>query len=813
MKHSIYKKIRKYVLFSSLGTAILVSLAAVINFFIVREEIEESSVDYAYAMFDSVGEVVVEQKVNELLQSTANAAVILDSFFETVSRNVTLMGENAEALITNPDNFLPQEVNFPDPRYEGIPVAQLSLDRLENYEQLSDEIGLLANLSTLLVSSYKSLDYIQSVYIGTQSGITISVDTDSNLKPVVFDPRERAWYRTAVDADELDWTNIYPDALGRGLVISCAKPVYNRDGSIYGVVGITTLVDEVISVLSNMVTSELGHSFIVNEYGAVIFSSDWGIAETWDTDQVDVKTLIPGDVSLSIYEDDGGIFDFADEDGGTWVAAYAAFETHPWVLVKKASIRETLSPIVTISGLLQESLSNFQANINQAIINSIIISVAIILLSSLVIVWLSHWLSKDLSKPIIELTKGAEIIGAGNLDFRLSIRTGNELESLSNSFNVMIDNVKSIASDKERMTMEFNVASDIYKSLLPAPSSICDDFKLYAAISSSDRLGGSFYDYFFIENNKLCVIIADVFGSGLPAALFMVVARTVIKNQMSAGKPVDLSMNIINTHLFESRSDTTSVAAFVGVLDVSTGSFSYVNAGQSKPIIRRSGGFYEELGEQAASRLAEVENIKFRSMELFLKQDDRLVLYSTGTGASDHTDLCGFLSSPDIKGLALWQTQEKITMGYKSFLDTKSEDMSLIVLEYSKGDKAQAEITVSPNTGAFHSEVQPFIKRQLGENEMGGSFYAGVAVTVEEIFMLAARHSKNADITVRCSITGKRVEIRIIYGGQEGNPMMSSKQNEKDVIEFTRKYAKEIRYDRLGKLNVLILVYVDDHGD
>jgi len=234
---------------------------------------------------------------------------------------------------------------------------------------------------------------------------------------------------------------------------------------------------------------------------------------------------------------------------------------------------------------------------------------------------------------VIALSEGAGIIGAGDLDYRLDVKTGDELQTLSDAFNTMIDNIKTITADKERIGAELNVATQIQANMLPSifpPFPDRKEVDIFASMLPAKEVGGDFYDFFLIDEFKLAVVIADVSGKGVPAALFMVIAKTLIKNNAQSGKSPKEVFETVNDMLCENNNANMFVTAFMGYIDLQSGSFTYVNAGHDPALLKKAGGEFVSLDGKPSFVLAGFENVKYREEEVTLSPGDTLYLYTDG---------------------------------------------------------------------------------------------------------------------------------------------------------------------------------------
>lgn len=186
---------------------------------------------------------------------------------------------------------------------------------------------------------------------------------------------------------------------------------------------------------------------------------------------------------------------------------------------------------------------------------------------------------------------------------------------------------------------ELNVATNIQKSMLPRIFPAFPERKeidIYATMDPAKEVGGDFYDFFMVDDNHVAIVAADVSGKGVPAALFMVIAKTLIKDHTRSDTDLGTVFTEVNDILCESNSEEMFVTAFEGVLDMTTGEFRYVNAGHEIPFICKKDGTFESYKIRAGLILAGMEGTRYRSGSLTLEPGDKLFQYTDGvTEATD----------------------------------------------------------------------------------------------------------------------------------------------------------------------------------
>ena len=224
------------------------------------------------------------------------------------------------------------------------------------------------------------------------------------------------------------------------------------------------------------------------------------------------------------------------------------------------------------------------------------------------------------------------------------IRTGDELESLSGALSAMsrdmkrfMKNLLKVTAEKERIGAELNVATKIQADMLPRifpafPER--EEFDLYATMTPAKEVGGDFYDFFMIDDDHLAIVMADVSGKGVPAALFMVIAKTLLKNRAQQTEGTDIHpgqiLADVNNQLCENNDEDLFVTVWLGVLTISTGHLISASAGHEYPAFYRAGEKFELQKERHGPPLATLAGLRYRENETDLSHGDALFIYTDG---------------------------------------------------------------------------------------------------------------------------------------------------------------------------------------
>ena len=225
-------------------------------------------------------------------------------------------------------------------------------------------------------------------------------------------------------------------------------------------------------------------------------------------------------------------------------------------------------------------------------------------------------------------------ITGGDLDVVVNVRSNEEFASLSDDINSTVDTLKNyIAEASARIDQELELAKNIQFSALPNQISALTqrkDFDLFAIMDPAKEVGGDFYDYYLTHSDTLNFLIADVSGKGIPAAMFMMRAKTELHSLTEADMALSDVFTNGNTALCEGNDAGMFVTAWQGSIDLLTGQLQYANAGHNPPLIRRANGKFEYLRSRAGFVLAGMEGIRYRVQELQLERGDEIFLYTDG---------------------------------------------------------------------------------------------------------------------------------------------------------------------------------------
>lgn len=248
---------------------------------------------------------------------------------------------------------------------------------------------------------------------------------------------------------------------------------------------------------------------------------------------------------------------------------------------------------------------------------------------------LIYYLIKKLIVNNIErINSSLAKITDGNLDEVVDVRSHVEFSSLSDDINSTVDTLKKyIADAAARIDAELAFAKAIQSNALPSvfpPYPNHKEFDLWASMDTAKEVGGDFYDFYFVNEETLAFLIADVSGKGIPAAMFMMNAKAVLKSYAESGLDVNKVFTLANEKLCEGNDAGMFVTAWMGLLNIKTGAVSFANAGHNPPLVKHADGSFEYLKVRAGFVLAGMEGVKYRKNDLQLDAGDVIYLYTDG---------------------------------------------------------------------------------------------------------------------------------------------------------------------------------------
>lgn len=447
-------------------------------------------------------------------------------------------------------------------------------------------------------------------------------------------------------------------------------------------------------------------------------------------------------------------------------------------------------------------------------------AVFLMLAAVILILWAAVEVDYGLNKPLARLRQAIQDWQGRHIlaeQWPEEIIKSRELGTLAGALYAQLDSMEqrleetcTHAREETERRVYLEIAEEIGRSALPQvlpdlPSR--ENFAVNGLLSPGGAASCCFYDYFYIDPGLLCITAGQVPGGGVPEALFMVVAQTTIRSRLRQGRSLAETMSDVNAQLYDLGSKQ-SVSALVGTLNTADGRFQYVNAGAPLPLLMRNEDRCEWLETPVYAPLGMNENVSYRTMELRLKQGDRLMFHTSGLGAA--ADECGrsfgeqelraALNLSISRGIELGGVLKFLQGEAAAFCRSEADRLgyAALLLEFQKGDKELAHCEV-PGKPEYAKEVMVFLKKQFADNGIAQRFYARSAVIVDEMFALCCRRAVREDtIMVECGVApdAQMVNIRItaVLGGVSPLEAPAERPAE-EAIQFVQNNADFIAFN------------------
>ncbi len=606
---------------------------------------------------------VIKEESNELLWEILSSDVLgtiymaaedTDGEFWTMEHDYNVLGKQVADIFLHPDQYMEATLEPPLKENSGEYVPQLLFAQ---WADQKDEKNLimarkLTNLAPMMEEIIRGNSrFTTDCYIALPCGITIALDNTSEAKlnddgsAKYYDATERAWYQGAVSTGKVFFSDVvrsyFNDTTGMGFGV----PVF-ADGELVAVLHGFTKVETLQETVSMVTYIGADYTILVSDEGQLIYSPNTTGELAMDdnlskdirqTSNQELKDL----VEEALSSDDGSRS--VTVDGTEYYAYYAKIYTLGWtqiMFMQKDQLDDVPQQLLDRMDEERDKVYlSYAARFVSAASGILIAMVALIIGAAV----LAVVFSKRLVTPVNTMTKRVKAMTGDDISFEMEkiYETGDEIEVLAGSFSALTEKLKryikevtEMSAEKERIGTEMATAKKIQSSMLPSKFPAFperDEFDLYADMIPAKEVGGDLYDFYFIDDDHLVLVIGDVSGKGISASLFMVMAKHVIKSEILIhGGDVEAALESINSILMEDNAAKMFITLWIGVLTVSTGHMVYVNAGHEYPMICKKGGEFELFKDNHGAPVACKKKIKVKLNELELEMGDMLYLYTDG---------------------------------------------------------------------------------------------------------------------------------------------------------------------------------------
>jgi sigma-B regulation protein RsbU (phosphoserine phosphatase) len=410
-----------------------------------------------------------------------------------------------------------------------------------------------------------------------------------------YDYIHKEWYSIPAKAGKPVWSEPYFDEGGGNILMSTYSNPFFLKGQFAGIQTIDLSLEKLQEIVSSIHILDSGYAFLLSRKNLILVHPDSSkIMKKYPVKIIEHNKIIK--------------------------------EKKRWVYYAPILSTDFTLAIVMPSNELFASL-NYMS----------LVSVVLAILGSVLLIITMLVISRRISRPLKQVVLLTDEISKGNFDKKIDVpETHDEIYQLSVAVNRMQDSIKQYIKDlqettrkKERIEKELDIARSIQLSMLP--EKIPDKgVAIEALLKPARAVGGDFYDFFYVDEKRICFVIADVSDKGVPAALFMAVTMSSIRSySTTCSNPAEIVTTVNNT-ISENNKASMFVTLFLGIIDIETGKLDYVNAGHTTPYILTAKGELKKLKEKGNPVVGVFGGIKYSNRSILLNAKDKLFLFTDG---------------------------------------------------------------------------------------------------------------------------------------------------------------------------------------
>jgi sigma-B regulation protein RsbU (phosphoserine phosphatase) len=624
---------------AALMTLLIVSIVSYVQMLRLGNYSEDASVQLGITASEESRTALIARAEDYLQNIAAEQAEHVNVHLESVSDSISTLAAYVEILYANPDSFAGKPMLPAEDAPGGVIAEKYYFAKdVVRTRAVNEELRRLSTVGYLISALWATNSLMDNIYINTTSGIIYCYD----YVPFVngwINAVKVAEFVLSVDPDRVTWDNTYLDSNDR-LCVTVYRSYRDETGQVAGLVNIDITLKTIINEILDLHIGTGGYAFLLDKQGGYIAHPRYGEADfnprPLDTAEgawrEALERMVAGKHEVHIVHLDG-------ED--RYVVSAPVVETG-WTLGIAIPLQQLVAPADAVKAEIDSFTAETQAFIGNTLSGVLIHFSVIFVLTIILVGAFSYVLSRTITRPVKALANHVRQIGDGNFDNKLEVRGKDEIAELGTAFNKMtaditayIRNLNQITIEKERINSELSIASEIQNDMLPRIFPTFSShayFSLFAKMEPAKEVGGDFYDFFYLdqEESKMAFVIADVSGKGVPAALFMVIAKTLIKQQMlHSGDPAG-TLEQVNRILCEDNPRSMFVTVLICSIDLKTGQMIYANGGHNPPLLSASHQPYQFMHLEKGIPPGMMERRTYKICFLQLQPGDKIYLYTDG---------------------------------------------------------------------------------------------------------------------------------------------------------------------------------------
>ena len=596
------------------------------------------------AVNDSTVALIQEAEIN-LMRTATDQAQITQLSFDDTAAEIDILAAQAVTLQNNPP-LIPLIPSFTRNATINDPLSGtvILLAPGSTATTQSEEYITLAGMDDLLTAMKVADTDLKATYIATDSGI-LRMYPWTGEHEAIYDPRIRVWFINAKKSSGHVWSGPYVGATDSSTMVTCSRAIPTKYGTWVVASDVTT--DTINKNIGSLMLDSSGYAVLVDSEGNVISSPNLSAGKTkWNEafptknvfnnsnpEMVKIgRKMVAGESGINHFWADNGVYE------GDIYIAYAPVKSLNWSFAISVPASHIIEPAINTRDKIENKTQDNSENINAQTTRMLQILVGLFFILLIVVILLSVKIAKIITRPVELLRQGTVALGKGDLDYYLTIETGDEFEELAHSFNEMardlktnIENLRLTTAEKERYAKEMEIAKEIQDNFLPEFTPTIPGIELAATTLPAMEIGGDLYDFIPVQKELWGLAIADVSGKGVSAALFMALCSTVIRVSGSAEADPSVVMARANQLIYADGRSSMFITIFYGVLDPANRKFTYVNAGHNPPmLVRGDPPGVRILEDGRCIALGVVPEVTITCVELMLEPEDLIVMYTDG---------------------------------------------------------------------------------------------------------------------------------------------------------------------------------------
>lgn len=818
-KRSLKNKLTNLVLLQTL--TIMIIMIAIFYYAVseITDAAWEMGISIGREAFTNSSELLIDSEKDALKVYALSQAKAMDSRIGSLEHETKRLRAAAEKIEKNPEIYQPISLDFIEAsRMLDTSPLYLQYPPKIDKRNLDYQIGMIANIGDLMIRIADGSSIITSVFIASKDDFVLSVENhvaSRYVPPRYSNLADNEWYKKAMEKDGTSFSNVSELTERNHLGFYCAMPYRNPAGEKMGIVGTLATWEHFDKVLLAGKEYDVDKfAFVLDNNGRIIMSTEKNTSDYITDLAANLnKDLRSGSnkelaaLANAMLEGQHEVIEI-ELNGIGYYVAYAPIKMTGWSMCTGTTKASIVEPETETNKALLKLSEDRASELEKQVAYGAAVFLVFFGLLTYIFIKSGKRMSAHFVNPIYELSMGVREIASGNIDKKLHLNTGDEIEHLASCVNAMTDELKvymnnmaKAAAEKAHLYAELDVAARIQKATLPCifpPFPDHHEFDIYADMKPAKEVGGDFYDFYLLDDNHLIFTVADVSGKGVAAALFMVVSKTVMKNfAMTITGDGDLAPLIActNDQLCRENGVDMFVTAFVGMLELSTGKLSYVNAGHNPPLIYRAAQkSFHYLEVERNFILGGMEGIDYVSQKITLERGDRLLLYTDGVteALNESVEMYGeehlmdLLNSID-SNTTPQKLIERVHEDLKEYVGTaeQSDDITMMALCYNgeeTGAEKMEELVVTSQLSNLPT-VNKFIMDSLDSMNVSSIITNRLIVVIEEIFVNIASYAygdKEGTVTVKKAVLKDPLTLKIAFI-DEGMPFNPLEQQDPDM--------------------------------